>query len=365
MDHKSEMPKLVGHQVYQRDQTPEITIVIPVFNQSRIIRKNLEALFLSTENSFELIIIDDASTDGTSSEILNFLSACHEIVQDAKVTEVFLYRFSHSVFETRCDDFGMRSGKANYFLEIQADMRVYEKGFDTKLLDALRSSADLFMISGRGTEPIDSVVKYYRNTLGSDRSTARNVLTHIFLRSRVQLKHHLKRFLKWNLRIPAAAPIVLIPPVAEEDMLVFEETFRMEGKAGRLDTLLESLPTNAELEDRRIWLGQTVMRGPLIIDGKKYAQVGGLDVKAFFQGFDDHDLVLRSYQDFGFRVGYVPIGFSSPLGDGSTRHIRSISSEIQILSNLLRIRKKWKNSRLFLYANTNSRKLPAPEVRRF
>lgn len=358
-------PKLIRHYVYLREPSPIISIVVPVFNQSQIIQANLASILKSTENFFELIIIDDGSTDTTTKEIKTFLDDLKDLAVSTKITEVSFYRFKRSVFETRCDDFGIRSATTNYVIEIQADMEVYEKGYDAKMLTALKSTEDILMISGRGTEPIEPIVAYYRNTLGSDRSVARSVSSHFFLRCLAQLKHRLKLTFKLRLHITQITKVAPTSFSQNKFEIFTEKMFYQVGKAGRLGTLIEVLPTDAELKARKIWLGQTVMRGPLIIDREKYLKVNGLNVRLFFQGFDDHELSVRSYQLFDFRVGYVPIGFSSPLADGSTRRARSISSELQILQNLLRIRRRWKESTLYLYADESAKKLPPPEIRNF
>jgi len=50
--------------------TPEISIVVPVYNGTRHLRETLDALLAQTFKNFELVVIDDGSTDG-SSDLVN------------------------------------------------------------------------------------------------------------------------------------------------------------------------------------------------------------------------------------------------------------------------------------------------------
>ena len=47
-------------------QEPTLSIVIPVYNREKTIRECIESITTSEFKDFELIIIDDGSTDDTS-----------------------------------------------------------------------------------------------------------------------------------------------------------------------------------------------------------------------------------------------------------------------------------------------------------
>jgi GT2 family glycosyltransferase len=99
----------------------------------------------------------------------------------------------------------------------------------------------------------------------------------------------------------------------------------------------------------QIWFGESVMRGPLILDVEKYIEIGGLNTKAFFQGNDDHDLSLRAIRK-GWRVGFTPIHYSSPLSLGIARRKRKLKSKLWSKLNK-RIRTKYfVSSALFVEA---------------
>lgn len=76
-----------------------------------------------------------------------------------------------------------------------------------------------------------------------------------------------------------------------------------------------------------IFLSHTVNRGPLALDQKKVAELGYLDELHYCLGNDDHDLFLRAWEQKGWRTGFVPIEFHSPLTRGSTRQKRSANAQ--------------------------------------
>ena len=47
----------------QKDSTPKISVVIPVYNQARLLKHTLESFKRQTFQDFEIIVVDDASTD--------------------------------------------------------------------------------------------------------------------------------------------------------------------------------------------------------------------------------------------------------------------------------------------------------------
>lgn len=44
---------------------PKITIIIPVYNTEKYLRKCLDSILAQHEQSFEVILVDDGSTDGS------------------------------------------------------------------------------------------------------------------------------------------------------------------------------------------------------------------------------------------------------------------------------------------------------------
>lgn len=61
------------------DQTPTFSVVVPTYNRLPLLQKTLEGLFRQTHERFEVIVVNDGSSDGTS-DYLARLAAEHRIL---------------------------------------------------------------------------------------------------------------------------------------------------------------------------------------------------------------------------------------------------------------------------------------------
>lgn len=327
---------------------PIVSIIIPVYNQEKNIKEVVFNLLESIGSSCEIILIDDASTDGTKEAVL---STFHFYRNYTNVAKVRFFSNRKPMFETFCDDFGIKKSSGKYCLEIQADMYLQDKNFDLRLVEALETDEKIIALSGRGVEPIQPVLRQYLNTLGTDRAIGTSIFIYILRRAKYQIVRPSMHLRRKNSKDFEQYP-------QDENRKCFSQTekeFFATGEAGRLGSkILEPLNESYESE-HKIYIGDTVMRGPLLIDRSKYFEVGGFDISSFFQGFDDHDFSIRS-RALGFKVGYVPVRFFSPPEIGTTRKPRSFSSEISILKNVIRIRKKRTKTNLYLLQNEKLKK---------
>jgi GT2 family glycosyltransferase len=317
---------------YRRSQfPPQVSIVMPVFNQSRVIEQNLTMLLQNISLPCELIILDDASEDDSETRIRDFLE--NHRMPDQLVSAT-LVSFKKARFETMCDDFGIRIAQGETIIEIQADTVIQENGFDSKLVNVLNTNADIFMLSGRGIMDFASVARQLINSLGTEASMSSSIFASI--------KKRLPLNTKKSLAEPHHDP-------DESSVFPDDHEFKMTKRAGRLGRKIEN---NTSPDSPLLYVGETVMRGPIAFSRRRYELVGGLDTNRFFLGFDEHDLNLRARIHHGWKAGYTPISFDSPLANGSMRKKRTMKTKVELFLAVTRIRQDYKLSELYRFADT-------------
>lgn len=276
------------------DTVPLITFVVPVHNQGKIVRDNLQSIQDCATTPHEFVIINDASVDDTAQEILTWIDQASGGVLTAGITYV---ESKDDIFETVCDSVGIELASCEFIVEIQADMKLNDNGFDRLMVNALQQNEDIFAVSGRGIHPLSDVV--------SNRTSRRDITKHKFwsgLRRLVSLSRG-KAVYKPN------------PSV-----------FKVFGEEGRLGEHINK-PLVAATESRYLYVGGTVMRGPLAFRKSEFVALGGFDLDRFFLGNDDHDLLARAAGTLKKTGAYLPIDFDSPTNLGSTRQVRVVAKE--------------------------------------
>jgi glycosyltransferase involved in cell wall biosynthesis len=331
--------KLIGKFKNPRNSsTIELSIIIPVYNQQHIIESVINLILDNVVSRFEMIIIDDGSSDRSADRIL---SVDFNFNKHRNLKSVLVFQNKFSKFETFCVDFGIRRSTATLCLDIQADMFLIEKGFDRKLKKALLSDNSLIAVSGRGIENISPIFKSYRESLGTDRAQTTSIIKYFLIRLYSQLKIPTNKT-KNNTSIKHFSQRSKVPNFKESSDLEFLKS----GVAGRIGKKIDFAIKNKPLNIQKVYIGQTIMRGPILFDKEKYFRIGGLDSNRFFQGYDEHDFCVRAFLN-GFSVGYTPIIFTSPLELGSSRKGRSILTEILIFFKIITRLHKRKSSALY------------------
>jgi len=316
---------------FKSEDVPNHTKILTCFNHSAIVVDVLSNIVSNSSEAFDLHIIDDSSEDGTLPLVVEF----GEKIYSSFLRRLTISRANGSKFETQCDDFGIRSSRTKYVILIQSDVLITQSGYDKVLLAPLQLWGDLIAISGRGTEPIAPIQEAYRQSCGS-------VVGMGFLGTAALRLSGCRLMIK---RVPMSRVVVSLLVSIEKvvsdkfrrrcvkrqpssqrlstgDVFPTDHLFSVTSKAGYLDASFSNID-DAEESRGRVWIGDTVMRGPLAIDKQKYFQVGGFDTSRYFLGFDDHDLFVRSFIQYRFRVGFTPVNLRSDLAWGSTRKKRS------------------------------------------
>ncbi len=349
----------------------DLSVVMPIFNQEDVLQNNLSKLALCIRSNWELILIDDSSTDRSLEVAIEWARESHP--QYDSLCRVRVLKTKHQVFETLCDAIGISEATGPYVLEVQSDMEILELGFDEKLLCAIKSHQDLLMISGRGCHTLEEVAHEFTLELKKAKRG--------FFLSRLVTKEVLGFANALILRVLSSIALLLSKTNAgsgksqaskqcssEEDktLLPSLEIFSADGRAGRLGLLLEQGFGSEDLRRNQMWVSDTVMRGPLLIHKEKYIKAGGFDSKGFFLGNDDHDLAHRAFVSNGYRTAFVPVGFSSPLNHGSTRKRRALPTLILFSRSQKRTAKHIFDSGLYQLTQIGaSAPRPVREIRTF
>jgi glycosyltransferase involved in cell wall biosynthesis len=316
---------------------------------------------------FELIVINDCSTDETLKKIITFASGDHK---GSFLSRLEVYSNDTPRFETFCDHFGFSIAKGKFLLEIQADMYIDDPGFDIRMMHAFDKYEDIFALSGRGTHDLNQVVDVYRESLGTDRAYASNLAIFTFLMLKRRIIGKMLRILQIR-RYSNISKIQVTPKNTTGDSYLFSEIFptlkdfKVKRKAGLLGDLIENSSLDSGISPGKIFLGETVMRGPLMLRADIYFQLGGLNAESFYQGFDDHELMLQAWNVLQKRCAYIPVRVTSTLSQGTTRKPRSFKGDLEILFQTVKISRKRKKTLLYKLSLGTQISLPNFEIREF
>lgn len=111
-----------------------VSVILPVYNGEAFIQRSLESLTSQTLRDFEIIVIDDASTDTTTSIVTDFKSRFDNITLVRKQENT-------GVHNARLE--GLRRAKGAWIGFVDSDDTVSPRTFDTMLAAGVRNSADI------------------------------------------------------------------------------------------------------------------------------------------------------------------------------------------------------------------------------
>lgn len=246
------------------------TMVMPIFNQEKGLIEVLSKVIEHAALPFNMVLIDDASADDSLARAKSFIADL-QIKKTKKVVDILLVQNKTPIYETACDNQGFRLANTDYIIEIQSDIHVEEFGFDQKMIHAM-NRLGLGAVSGRH-------VHYYSMLEGR----------------RAWLKYPFS-LLNWR---------------------YFKTKSEGEGRLGQ--KIFDRIESKIKME---CFVGETVARGPWLLNKKDLERLSFLDEKNFFLGNDDHDYHRRLFKELGKQVGYVPLDIYSISEDGATRKPR-------------------------------------------
>ena len=245
-------------------------------------------------------------------------------------------------------------------------MLIKERDFDKRLISLLHAYPDMFALSCRGTHALKPILLDLSKNKGSDitdKIFRFRFLKKVIFKTRLEVNRVMK---KKKVRERAQASTIhmssnaiLGNSASTLDKIfprsITQSTYEEAGFIGYFIDLIpynqfDSFTEQVEKRFNQIWLGETIMRGPLVFSRLNYLAEGGFNIDAFFQGNDDHDLFLRIKKK-GKLVGFTPIHFSSPTHLGNARQKRKIRSNLWSKLHRFARRKEFLRSALYLEAS--------------
>ncbi len=102
-------------------ETPIISIIVPTYNRGHLIEKTILSLLSQTDNRYEIIIVDDGSTDDTESIVASYLS-----------DKLFYYK-KENVERAAARNFGTQKARGEYINWFDSDDLAMENHIATAI----------------------------------------------------------------------------------------------------------------------------------------------------------------------------------------------------------------------------------------
>jgi glycosyltransferase involved in cell wall biosynthesis len=126
---------------------PEFSIVMPIYNQSKIIVRNLESITAHTKGSYEMILIIDSCSDDSEAKVC--IWASKQTLNTDSFSALTVIKSETPLFECSADNIGFTLAQGRYLLEIQADMTMTEPGYNLLLRRPFEVLHNVIGVSGR------------------------------------------------------------------------------------------------------------------------------------------------------------------------------------------------------------------------
>ena len=124
-------------------KTPTISVIIPMYNSEKYICKNINSILNQSFTDFELIIVNDSSTDKSLNAVKSFNDK--RISVYTKINEG----------PSKARNYGIKHAKGKYIMFIDADDYIEPNALST-YMDIIKNSNPDFIINGFYSETINS-----------------------------------------------------------------------------------------------------------------------------------------------------------------------------------------------------------------
>jgi hypothetical protein len=140
---------------------PLISVVIPCFNDGNYLPETISKLGLQTKKTFEIIIVNDGSTDSITLKVLN------QLVEQPNIT--VLHKDNGRMASAR--NYGVKHAKGKYIAALDAD-DYFEPSFFAKAVAILEQEPN--------TAVVTSYIKYFGNKTGISKPRGGNAFNFLF-----------------------------------------------------------------------------------------------------------------------------------------------------------------------------------------
>lgn len=114
-----------------------LSIIIPNYNSEKHINKCLDSILEQTYKNYEIIIVDDMSTDNSV-----------KLIKEYKDERIKLIELDHKAYNGGTRNIGVKEAKGNYILFVDCDDWIYSKESLKEIVKTIASSrADLIRLS--------------------------------------------------------------------------------------------------------------------------------------------------------------------------------------------------------------------------
>lgn len=138
---------------------PKATVVVPVYNVEEYLEKCVESILAQTEEDFELLLVDDGSTDGSG-------SLCDRISQRDSRIQV-IHQENQGLGGAR--NTGIKAASGDWILLVDSDDWIQPDTLEKTLEAGLREEADLVMFGFRSVDEQGNTLQTFLEDAPKDR----------------------------------------------------------------------------------------------------------------------------------------------------------------------------------------------------
>lgn len=122
------------------EDKPFVSVIIPTYNRKDLLVEAIRSIMAQEPKNYEIIVVDDGSTDGTEEYIKSFL---RQSSGQVNLTVRFFEKTNGGVAAAR--NFGIKEARGEYLAFLDAD-DIWMKGFLSTAMGYLNLHKDIFIV---------------------------------------------------------------------------------------------------------------------------------------------------------------------------------------------------------------------------